>query len=119
MDDLPPIQFTSLQLHFKQQGAGKALAAQVRQWPEVSAASFNDVSGLLVVVHTHALPQTELIQRVAAKAQQKASIKVFEASGPQCPVPAEFLYRLPGYLLWFGIATGAFTLMLFYRLRHA
>lgn len=114
-DALPAVQYTALIPHLANPAAGQDLATVARSWSGVTASTFNDQSGLLVLAHTQAVDKNALLERVGKYTQTPAELKVFEASaGPQCPVPFELIQQIPAILLGLSLFSTAVFLLLSY-----
>jgi hypothetical protein len=107
--DLPKVQYTAVEVA---NTSGAGLATELRTWKGVTATTYNDNSGLLVVAHTNALPETQLLNQLSQKTSKPLAAKVFKIEGPQCPVPFGLIHQLPSYLLAFGLVTGFLWLLM-------
>jgi hypothetical protein len=109
-EDLPTVAYSCFQI--SDPAEGTKLAEEARRWPDLTAVSFNENSGLLVVSRLETTPEPDIQKRLQAQSKALIVPKFFpEPEGPKCPVPFKTLAELPGYLLKTGLAT-AFMLFI-------
>lgn len=113
-DDLPPITISTFSIDAASPEAGQAFALAAKQWPGVTATTYNTTSGLLAVVHTAQVTEPALQEHISLLAGRTVEKKVFDKPvGPECPVPHAMLAKLPGILLCIGLlGAGLFLLTL-------
>lgn len=103
-DDLPMVTYQAFDVQGIDLKAGETLAEKARQWPGVTAVTFNPSSALLVLSFTNVTNEPELLGKIQAGTSVAVSKKIFPApSGPQCPVPMSLIAAFPGYLFWAGL----------------
>jgi len=112
-DDLEPVSYTAFEVSVPNVEAGFCLAEAVGQWPGVTATAYNPNSGLLAVSHTAIATEQWLMVKLALHTGSPVHKREFvEASGPQCPVPHEFLAYLPQASLVMGLFSAALLALL-------
>ncbi|AEE54065.1 hypothetical protein Halhy_6245 [Haliscomenobacter hydrossis DSM 1100] len=114
-DDLPLVTYTAFDVKGISTAEGETLAQRTRQWPGITATTFNPASGLLVLSYTNALTENALLAKLQANTSTPINKKVFEKpAGPACPVPMSLIAAFPGYLFWAGLLfMGSLVLSLF------
>lgn len=91
-DSLPAVAYAAFSVDIPTSRAGQSLAQAARQWPGVTASTFNEISGLIVLIHTTDTDAGALRNRLEELAAGPVLPKQFApAKGPQCPVPHDML----------------------------
>ncbi|MCC7465445.1 MAG: hypothetical protein IT261_04210 [Saprospiraceae bacterium] len=111
---LPLVSLTAFEVNAPDSRAGLALARAARGWEGVTAAAWNETSGLLVLSHTLDQEVTRLQDKIRLLTSKPVAIKTFpEKAGAQCPVPTSAIAALPTALLGCGIGSMLLGLLLF------
>lgn len=117
--ELQAVSYTAFNVVVPDSTAGLSLAQAARGWEGVTASTFNPKSSLLVVSHTQALPERELLGKLQILSSKPVSKKLFpEPVGPKCPVPQAALASLPNWLLGSGIVLGLGFIWLSFLRKH-
>lgn len=118
-DDLPNVAYSAYEVATPSEEAGNALANAVMTWNGVTASTFNQQSGLIVVSHYLTLDAETIRRQIQNLSSCPVTLKEFpELPGPKCPVPARALIMLPGWLLSGAIGFGiCFLLISFFDKR--
>lgn len=102
-DDLPMVTYQAFDVKGIAADAGETLAEKARQWPGITAVTFNPSSELLVLSFTEVTNEQELLGKIQANSSVAVSKKIFpKPDGPQCPVPMSLIVAFPTYLFWAG-----------------
>lgn len=116
-DDLPLVTYQAFDVAGISDEAGEALAQKVRQWPGITATTFNPISDLLVLSYTEEQSEAALLSKLQANSSVALSKKTFEKpAGPACPVPMSLIVAFPTYLFWAGVFFSICLLLSFYFL---
>lgn len=116
-DDLPLVTYQAFDVAGISDEAGEALAQRARQWPGITATTFNPNSDLLVLSYTEEQSEATLLSKLQASTRIAVSKKTFEKpAGPECPVPMSLIVAFPTYLFWAGVLFSACLVLSFYFL---
>lgn len=116
-DDLPLVTYQAFNVADISDEAGEALAQNVREWPGITATTFNPSSDLLVLSYTEEYTEAALLAKIQGISSVAVSKKTFEKpAGPECPVPMSLIVAFPTYLFWTGVFFSACLLISFYIL---
>lgn len=111
-DDLPMVAYQAFDVKGIPTDEGETLAQKARQWPGITAVTFNPSSELLVLSFTNATNDQELLSKIQANATVAVSKKVFpKPDGPACPVPMSLIVAFPTYLFWAGTVLASIWLI--------
>lgn len=109
-DDLPMITVAAYEFQKIETARGRSVAEEARQWPGVTAATFNEGSQLLGVTFTGEISEKNLLEKLGAAAAAPVARKVFtEPTGAKCPVPTAVFAKIP---IWLGWLSGLFSMLL-------
>lgn len=115
-NNLNSVSYTAFVSHAPNKVAGTALADAAREWNGVTAATYNVNSGLLVIAHTEAMSDQDLKSRLSVLTSDEPQIKQFDVpDGPVCPVPLEYIEKIPAILLWLFVASSSVYLLLVFQ----
>lgn len=116
---LPPVSFTAFSVDAQDAGAGTSLAVAARQWPGVTAVTYNPASRLLALGYTGSITEPELRSRIERLTQAPVCKMNFSPpDGPQCPVPHALLAEIPRMLLVCGLTAGLLSALMWYLSRR-
>ncbi|MCC6460881.1 MAG: hypothetical protein IT260_10455 [Saprospiraceae bacterium] len=108
---LAPVSLVAFRLQAANPEAGLALAAAAREWPGVTATTYNPSSDLLALSFTAATSEPDLQRRMETLLPRPVVKARFPAAtGPQCPIPHGLLAQIPDVLLWTGLLAGLLSL---------
>lgn len=111
-DDLPMVAYQAFDVKGISVDAGETLAQKARQWPGITAVTFNPSSELLVLSFTNITNEQELLGKIQAQTSVTVHKKVFpKPDGPQCPVPISLIAAFPTYLFWAGSVLASIWLL--------
>lgn len=113
--ELAPVSFAAFRVDVASPEGGTALARAVREWPGITAATYNPDSGLLAVGFRAQTTESDIQGRIAILLPGAVHKMEFPpATGPQCPVPLALLTKIPGILLLTGVSSGLLWLLFWF-----